>query len=227
LEKKNEKLIFINCYFFTSLSFVESYADCPPGYTQETLNEVNYSYQYPSGGGYFECKVDIVYCCKWDNNLKEVVVEITEVKPHNPDSNCLVYLPDINDFISWLHTVTAQHADKFCSPLFPPCDDNINPFYIFKVFVAGCWYYKNLQLYPHDDIYGTLMRPCPYETTECISTWKVCYDYTYTPAQLTYIFVSKTLSGTSTCPTTMPTLPPAGKTWDEPWESDCFSTGCN
>jgi hypothetical protein len=220
-----KKIFILIVIVFLSLTFIQAKADCPTGYTEYSYN-TTYTYEYPSGGGTFTCHVTVIYCCKWDNVNKEVITEITEIRPQTSGNNCLAYIPDIDVFLSWIHDETAQNADNSCKPQYPDCDDDTDPYYIFKVNMARCWFYKNYKMYVGDDVYSTVLRKCELGF-KCVSKWQICLDYNYSPPELRLTFISKTPQGTPTCSTTVPTLPPAGKTWEEYWETGCFSTECN
>ncbi len=219
-----KKLLIFLVIVFLSLSFVKTKADCPPGYTQHTLATV-YSYSTPETE--YTCHVMIVYCCKWDNNLKKIVIEVDFIFT-TYSYHCLALIPDENHFSAWLHNAIASDAKNFCSPPYPPCDDNNNPYYIAEINIAGCWYYKNWQPYYPDDVYGLWRFPCKNSNYKCRSIWKICMDYNVTPPEPRKILISKTpVSDDHYCHHPVPQMPPPGKTWDEYWETDCFSTECN
>ncbi len=217
-----KKLLFLIIIVFLSFSFVQSKADCPPGYTEYSYN-ATYTYEYPSGGGSFSCHVTVTYCCKWDNVQQKIIIEITKVEPTYPQNNCLAYLPDIMDFFDWLHLATAEKADLSCHPI-KPCDDNSEPYTITEINVVRCWYYKNFLTL--DGEYLTILRKCDV-TFKCVSVWKLCRDFNYSPPKLVKELISKSPIGNPTCSSTVPDLPPSGKEWDESWETECFSIDCN
>jgi len=139
----------------------------------------------------------------------------------------MVYVPNVDDFINWLHETIAAHANVLCMPPYPPCDDQQNPYYVLEINIERCWKYKNEEAY-RGEIFDYVPRlyPCKGTGVWCQTIWRICLDYNYTPARLTITSISKDVIGSPGCLTEKPELPPQGKTFDEPWETYCFETAC-
>jgi hypothetical protein len=150
-----------------------------------------------------------------------VVKEITEYYSYK--SNCLSAIPNWPDFLNWLHSEVSRAADNICTPSYPPCTDLNNPFYLVTVSSALCNYYENINLYLGDDVYSLKVKRC--SSGSCTTKWKVCIDYSISPPETKWTFV-EFINGSGNCPLTKPTLPPQGKTWDEPWTTSCFLVEC-
>jgi len=199
------------------------YATCPSGYTSYTI-AATYTYT-PLGGGTFNCPMTIKYCCKWDNSLKQVVSIIDDF--YGTTTNCATAIPDWVDFLTWLHNTVAQSSHLACAPEFPPCDDLVNPYYEVKVTSSRCWKIANRLVDGAYNDYVWVHTFINCQTSDkCVSTWRVCLDYNFSPPKVVRTFVSKVSLGTPACPDTEPTLPPAGKTDEEPWITDCFAKPC-
>jgi hypothetical protein len=219
------KKIFLSALLFVmliSMSFENSYATCPSGYTEYTTSGL---YTYSSGMSVFTCHITIVYCCKWDNTLKQVVSEIQSFQ--GTYGNCISAIPNWPHFLDWLHQTVGAASDISCAPTYPPCDDpNIN-YYENIVSSASCWQYENFQPYTGDDFH-LRMKKCEDSGSKCVSTWRVCLNYNYTPATINRTFISRTLVGTPNCSTTIPTLPEEGSyLWETYWTTYCFVLPCN
>jgi len=68
---------------------------------------------------------------------------------------------------------------------------------------------------------------CPAGTSYCRTIYSACWDYTTLPATYTYSIVSQTIYYGLGCTETQPSLPPYGKTYEDSWETPCFSVGCD
>lgn len=214
--KKFISLVFVLLF----LGAVNSYAEeieCPNGWELKTIRA---TYTYPPS---FVCEVDITFCCGWDNIEKRIMIEIEQIKASTPGGNCIASIPDFSDFINWVHDQIAEQADSLCKPDYPPCDDLENPFYEVHINSKRCFKYVNKSIY---GIWELLYLPCPGLSGECKTIYRICYDYRYTPPRLRRYLIGRNIVGPSDCPTTVPTLPPPGKTWNEYWETYCFLT-CN
>ncbi len=69
---KKAVLLFAILVFLFSIGIEKVEATCPSGYTEYSTSGV---YTYNSGTSVFTCNITIVYCCLWDNNLKQIVSE--------------------------------------------------------------------------------------------------------------------------------------------------------
>ena len=212
--KKFSILLFV-ILMITSLSLKSA---CPPGYTEHIITG---TYSYSSGS--FVCHFTIAFCCKYDNNLKQVVAEIQYY--YSTYNHCIMAIPDEQDFSDWLHATVAHAASVFCGPLYPPCDDTTHIYYESRIYASHCWYYENYQ--PYLDDYVLRRVKCDDEVNYCLSVWRVCTDYSTTPPIIKEFFISKQPYGQPDCPTTVPELPEEGDPkWGEHWITTCFARPC-
>ncbi|MFN3307406.1 MAG: hypothetical protein ACK42Z_09530 [Candidatus Kapaibacteriota bacterium] len=196
-------------------------ADCPPGWEEHRVTAL-YTYNY--GEHYFSCYFTIVYCCRWNNDLKTVEKIIDYVYP-NYDSWCWLFIRDWWHFNDWVHT-TVGEASAECTPPYPPCDDENNPYYEIQVIAYNCWYFENWQPYVGDDYVCRRVR-CEGQTNYCKKTWRVCIDYSVNPPVVRRYLVSSEQYGQPECSTTRPELPPDGDSrWEEYWITNCFAEPC-
>ncbi len=132
--------------------------------------------------------------------------------------SCFLYLPNLGDFLEWLHRVTYQHAEANCYTDLPSCDDTNHIDYKIAFVRSRCVAYQNRQPYFGDD-YVLRLVFCPDNLYKCV--YKVCYDFSVSPPRKRTIFLYSE-GEPPLCPSAEPQLPPPGKTWDEPWVTDCF-----
>ncbi len=216
LEDKTKKIKLLLIVLSFGFAFANLKAACPPDYEEHWVDA---TYSYFAGG--FTCDVRIYFCCKWDNNLKQVVSQIEWVLPRY--NNCLIYLPSWRDFLSWLHQTVAYWANRVCMPEHPPCDDTVNVEFKVVVINSRCMYWENWEKYPGD--YVTRLVFCGYDIN-CNYVYKVCIDYSVNPPVEREIFLYSYADEPLLCPTEEPQLPPPGKSWDEPWMTNCFAKPC-
>ncbi|MGB9913440.1 MAG: hypothetical protein ACPLRO_08745, partial [Candidatus Kapaibacteriota bacterium] len=132
--------------------------------------------------------------------------------------SCFLYLPNLGNFLEWLHRVTYQHAEANCYTDLPSCDDTNHIVYKILFIRADCIYYENWQPYWGDDFVMRIVF-CNYAYFKC--TYKVCYDFSSSPPTKRTIFLSME-SEPPSCPQEEPQVPPPGKTWDQHWITHCF-----
>jgi hypothetical protein len=208
--------------FFVVLSFIIindkiNACDCPIGWDSHSIN-----YNYPTDPIHFPdiyCPVTIEYCCHWDNNLKQVVVQICDIYSTDHD-HCMAFLPDWSDFLYNVYVEVLNNSGPVCTPEYPPCDGLTYDNYMLNI--QTCYKYHNIP--PGLGLHAT---PCP-EGTVCEVHFKKCYDYSQNPPVL-YMCYDGQVSYTGTCSNNVPTtLPPPGYTWEDEWETDCIYTpqGC-
>ncbi len=199
---------------------------CPEPYGN--IVEIDADYIY---GANMVCHIHIVYCCWWDNTNKTMWKTILSYESigyaGTTGSNCLAAILDWDNFLQWLNLTVATHANLNCQPDAPPCDEQTEPNYT-KVVQSACVYAQNVLLYSGDDVYSLKFKPCTNGTANCTSEYIICYDYNYSPPILRTIFVRRYLTGTVNCNPNHPQMPPIGKTWSEPWTTECYmNSSCN
>lgn len=78
---------------------------------------------------------------------------------------CWIFITNWGNFRDWVHETVAE-ASSQCTPPYPPCDDENNPYYEIQIIAYNCMYFKNYQPYPGDDFICKLLR-CDNQTNYC------------------------------------------------------------
>lgn len=213
-------LITVFILFFSNVLDVK--AACPQGWDSDTIQAM---YSYNFNGYQFSCYFTIIYCCRWNNDLKQVQAIIDVIYP-TYSSICWLFIRDWWDFNNWVHNTVAV-ASISCSPPYPPCDDPNTNYFEIKVIANHCWYYENIQKYIGDD-YILMKKRCGNLTNYCEITWRVCIDYSQNPPRISRTLVSRNSIGQPQCPDTYPELPPDDDPrWGQYWITQCFAHPCN
>lgn len=194
-------MVFTVCTFMFSTS--QSHATCPAGYSSATA-----TYFYGAG----DCRIDVYYCYKTTPlGVIDIVVDYFVV-----DMPCGL---DINYNATFFTEMSNQITNHYLGTQqlsLPPCPLTGT---LLQVAFAQCIKFKN-------DYVNQQMRVlnCN-DLGKCIRSYRVCYNAINNSVTKTYIGV--TSEGTHDCSTTLPTMPPAGKTIYEEWETECYHPGCD
>ncbi|OGU13487.1 MAG: hypothetical protein A2X61_11630 [Ignavibacteria bacterium GWB2_35_12] len=165
------------------------------------------------------CNVTIHYCCHWVPGWK---LEVKWLDYFEGESLCLMYVTDWQAFMDWVYLQIANH--HVCIEAYPPCDEPEAGFITTEVHIAQCHYFENkLPPAPGEIDYFLHLYPCGYEN-ECIYYYRTCYNWPW-PDWITE-FDHSEIVGTPDCPSSVPELPPQGKTWNEYWITRCFENQC-
>ncbi len=215
------------------LSFVlnsKVYADCPPGWNGH-WDSVMYSYQV--GGFNYICKVWVNYCCRWNPETQQPEIIFQELVVEEEYRDCLKRLfEDSNRWLIFYNTLYLEinklaKQDQNCFPECPPCVGEPALFSTLKASLCIKWISKPaLVLYNGRVLeWAWGIKGCNFENY-CQYTYACCTDWN-SPNLETYIWlVSVQQYGIPNCTTNIPQIPPPGKDWDEPWETECFAQPC-
>jgi len=217
--KKNYILFIIVFSLFTLFSN-KAISDCPEGYQSGTIQA---TYTYHVGEFQFTCDVTIYYCCKWNNDLKTLVFQIDTIGSTN--NNCLAYIPNKGLFMDWVHNTVALNGTVPCTPEWPPCDDSVKYYLEVHTYVCKSYENRNISRILGDPAYRLFLIKCQ-GSVECVTKWEKCINYSQSPSEVISNKIDKYITGTPGCDDEEPQVPPAGKTWDEFWTTECFVIPC-
>lgn len=202
--------------------------ECPPG---SQMYSVSLSIQYyctqdgdPSGDPTlpFECPVNVTFCCLWDATNRTIVIRILDLQFSRWDCVLHIYYCGGFSINGWFWTklskALSEYAESVCWSDLPPCDDP-NAIHI-EVWRAQCQKYENVYIFNE---WIPLLRPCS-QYNICYRKYKLCWDFTQSPPRRVSIYLGSGVYGTPNCSATEPELPPNGRNWNEPWETNCFQT---
>jgi hypothetical protein len=205
---KMKKLFILIVIIFLSLTFIQSKADCPPGWTSH-----NFTYLFNCDDE--TCVITVYYCTIIQNG--EYLVQLDYVIMSECNFDC-VYADDFWDILN-----DKLLEDAIKDGTFPPCP---NSAMIMKTEYAKCWKIRNVPYNPIGDEGGYVEIISCGLTGKCKCTYKVCTDFSVTPPENIKTLVNCEPEPTPACSGIEPQLPPVGKTWDEPWETNCYYIDC-
>lgn len=199
--------------------------DCPTGCT-----EYEFTF-WPSIGGceqYLDRGIHVVYCCCFDaSGPTYTATVIYHDWPNCFYRDCIYSNTERkNEFLRQL--TDAMRADAFtrtsgCLSDIPPCDDpNMVPVRI-SIRIAKCWKDVNFWSSTWHEWILTSVR-CPNTTAEGDKWYQVCKDFQ--TMQLRILSQGCNMLGNGNCSFEIPTIPPPGKTLEEPWETECYAPPC-
>lgn len=200
--------------------------ECPPGFEEHSIE---YTYTYQVGEVLYKCPLLLVFCCKWDPEIRRVVVIPKAIYIEPSSWDCLLFAISYpgGDTTFWnnVHEAMARAAKVFCGPVCPPCDGPPDQWPRFvEIRASHCVRYFNRRVYINDWIDG--IEYCDDEVNYCKYTYACCSDYSTSPPETHIRLISAESYGTPQCGTEEPQVPPPGKDWNETWETECFAKGC-
>lgn len=191
--------------------------ECPPGWT------------YGYVAGFFDpiqpwCYYWVEYCYYCDTFNKKVTREVVGIMSY---SSCVVSQSRWEPFKRRVLAEVAIDAIKKCFGDLPPCDPPPPPNYTVEIRLSHCWYYENVWFnkFTNSEEWLWVMRPCE-NSNKCIYTYQLCIDYSLSPPDVVFLYEDCDPLGTPNCTTQEPEVPPPGKTWEEPWKTECFAQPC-
>jgi hypothetical protein len=199
-----KKLIFIFVIAFTLLT-LNANATCPTGWTS-----ANFSYLYDSNGdGNSDCPITVFYCyIVQPTGVLDYMVD--EVKVKIPCGISLLgevnFWGDLN--LKLLYDLTNKGT-------FPPC-----PLSAYNVRTLRARCFRIINDPGHSQVIAV---NCGY-TAYCEWKYKICWDTLLNRNVFTFLEVNTI--GTPDCSGEMPQLPPAGKTWEDEWNTECYGITC-
>ncbi|ROL55913.1 hypothetical protein D9V84_10190 [Bacteroidetes/Chlorobi group bacterium Naka2016] len=115
-----------------------------------------------------------------------------------------------------------------CFPNLPPCDPPPPPNYTVEARESRCMYYENFLFnkFTGSEEWLWVLRPCDNLINACSYTYQLCIDYSLPEPQVKILYEECTPYEPPGCSEQYPELPPPGKTWEEPWRTECFSRPC-
>jgi hypothetical protein len=226
--KKIFLLLFV--IIINLISYKEAKSDCPPGWFE---NVITSEFQYQYYDVFIDCLVKIVFCCRWNPDLQmpEIIPKGAYAESgYNDCFHMIEQHPELKDtLIRFIFAEMSKGAktNPNCFPQCPPCDENIPKLY-YRIIAYKCvkWISKPaIRL-----INGTVLEWadgiefCDNLDYKCILTYACCCDWNTSPPSCYEWCVSAEPYGTSECSNQEPQVPPPGKDWNEPWETECFIT---
>lgn len=170
----------------------------------------------------------IVYCCCFDASGPSYTATVIYYDwPNCPFRNC-VLLDSIKrkSFLELLVKELRKDAitrEPGCLSEIPPCDDpGMVPIRL-SVRIAKCWKEVNFWSSRWNEWIVASVR-CPNITAECDRWYQVCRDFQ--DIKLRILSEGCNMIGNDNCSFEMPVLPPPGKTFEEPWETECYALPC-
>ncbi|MGB9772329.1 MAG: hypothetical protein ACPLX7_10215, partial [Candidatus Kapaibacteriota bacterium] len=214
------------------LSWNKAKAECPPGWF-EHQNYITYTYE--KFGVQFICQAKVTFCCRWNPYTQQTEVILKSV--YAADSayrDCLWFIAQnsalYNGFLLELYKEVALFAkqDPNCSPVCPPCGEDTTFFVKLKIYNCVKWISKPTIVTNTGQIleWGWGLEYCDVNSF-CLYTYGCCSDWNESPPETHTWLVSVEEIGTPECPFVEPQVPPEGKDWDEPWETECFAVPCS
>jgi len=195
---------------------------CNPGEYQRTVT-CNIEYSCITGER-FTCPVDISYCCLWDPGRRIRLARIERIVIR--DLTCFIHIYgcgglDVGGFF-WTEVSRCIGDDLMnCWNEYPPCDDSSSV--RTEIWIAQCQRIENREVMPGDFV--DIIMPCSWQNY-CYVKYQLCYDFSTYPPQVINRVLERGTYGTAQCPTTVPELPPPGKSWNEHWITNCFAPLC-
>ncbi len=185
---------------------------CPSGYSSGT-------YTHSISG----CNFDIEYCYKCEPTGITDIVLGTITAPAGCDiSLVLANFSAVKDAVVYYIYTSGSCSIQPCGTI-PPT--------IFSVKVTAYICNKVIN-YVHLEFgimthwYSQLI-PCDPGGAYCERHYSICVDNNQTPPLVYVNYLSSTPYGSPSCSAGVPTLPPSRKTWNQYWDTGCFTTGCN
>ncbi|MFN3269045.1 MAG: hypothetical protein ACK42G_00525, partial [Candidatus Kapaibacteriota bacterium] len=204
--------------------------DCPPGWF-EHWNQI--IYQYEVNGVVYVCKVWVNFCCRWNPELQRPEIILKNVYVDRDYRNCLffIYSDQLRwyNFLSFLYqqVEAITQSDPNCYPQCPPCGESEKIFSVIKASNCIKWVSKPAIVTNDGHIieWAWGIEYCD-TSNYCLYTYSCCTDWEKSPPETHIELISVEEYGAPACPTTTPEVPPPGKTWEEPWETECFANPC-
>ncbi|MCX7736508.1 MAG: hypothetical protein N2319_07315 [Candidatus Kapabacteria bacterium] len=105
-----------------------------------------------------------------------------------------------------------RKLENICIGQYPPCDHPTLNYYEVEIKSATCIYYENKYIppYPGEDAMW-LLRAKSCGAGKCVSTYRVCLDYQFSPPKISTELISRTIENAYCPPNGRPNLPPEGK----------------
>jgi len=219
LQTKSAKQYFATLLLVLALffSFTESgVAQCPPGYTSVTV----------TGAISPTCSFTVTYCyicAPGGFNPYSAIIQSESLLQSSTECNLLY--TDVRAKID-----EAIIADYKYRCTYPPCGTASIP--IFTVSRAMCTKTRNSAITINGNTsYSASSVICDFNSAYCVTEYSVCAIYETTPECADPVCIKSTFIrnypvGTPNCSSTLPSIPPTGKTWFEEWETDCYTVGC-
>ncbi len=123
-----------------------------------------------------------------------------------------------------LRAVTIDALEK-CAPPLPPCDEPES--HVVEIRVSHCWYHTNIWFnkFTGSEEWLWVLYPCE-ASNKCIYQHQLCIDYSKPVPEIVYEFEGCDPIRTPNCTEEEPVVPPSGKSWEEPWRTECFAKPC-
>lgn len=175
--------------------------------------------------GYIGCSWDIEICYKCDEYGMQVWIKNWGA---NLPADCPldVYILNAVD-----EHILKIKGSTLCT--LPPCP--VTSSYNFEISNPKCIKFVNFAnpSGTGGTTYSVGAIPC--NNMVCKRKYKICYDYSTVPPTPISTFVSSSVGtvpflpigiGPNCTSTTYPLVPPVNKTWNEAWETECFTLDC-
>jgi hypothetical protein len=221
-------LVFVLLFGFVGLNRAK--ATCPDGWFEHWET---FTYLYKIDGVVYRCEILVNFCCRWNPQTQkpEVILKF-QGAAGEPYRDCWDQLRlDGTRWSIYLDTLYSRinefaKNDPNCFPPCPPCDQ---PALFYEIKISGCVkLVSKPAIVTHDGriiewAYG--LEYCDSDNY-CLYTYACCSDWNTSPPETHIWLVSVQEYGTPACSTTEPQVPPPGKDWNEPWETECFAKPC-
>ncbi len=223
-------LLFVFLFGFVAMD--KAKATCPDGWFE---HRDKFIYTYRVGEIVYECEILVIFCCRWNPATRrpEVILKYQGVDKSSYRDCWLQIFYDKKRWEEYLDTLYSKISqfvknDPNCFPPCPPCDSG-EPELLYEIRVSWCVKFVNKPAIVTNDGH-VLEWACGLEDCNpdnyCLYTYACCSDWNTSPPQTHTWLVSVEEYGPPSCPTTEPQLPPPGKDWEEPWETECFAKPC-
>jgi hypothetical protein len=206
----------------------QQWDDCPAGsQTYETVVSIRYGCDTnsTSTSPQFECPFRVQYCCWWDAAQQKLIVRLLYVAI--PRFICFEQLIDCKGwgfFWKELSALVLNHALNSCYTDLPPCTDPSSFRYEFRY--PTCMKYVNIYMRYASEWDLRLIECSINPGVVCYRITQVCRDFSVSPPDIVTRLIETGVMGTSNCLTEQPEVPPPGKNWLQPWETECFLQPC-